>query len=175
MSVKFTFCILILIHSVPRTKLFGFLFMAGALWALCFVITHWTWKGTDFLGSICRTRGRKEKRMVAPLRDKKSLRYATVDLIFSFIDLEPDGCLVADQFRIRTNNFWNHGRRQRKGADPVSGWCPCKKKCTFLRWWSVFSWQGPFNGCHSQQFDRYRNRWWYVLDIIWFLGLSNSW
>ena len=28
--------------------------------------------------------------------------FATVDLIFSFIDLEPDGCLVADQFRIRT-------------------------------------------------------------------------
>jgi hypothetical protein len=29
--------------------------------------------------------------MVAPLRDKKSLRYATVDLIFSFIGLDPDG------------------------------------------------------------------------------------
>jgi hypothetical protein len=26
-------------------------------------------------------------------------------LVFSFIDLEPDGCLVADQLRIRTNNF----------------------------------------------------------------------
>jgi hypothetical protein len=24
---------------------------------------------------------------------------------FSFLDLEPDGCLVADQLRIRTNNF----------------------------------------------------------------------
>jgi len=24
------------------------------------------------------------------------------DLIFSFIDLEPDGCLVADRLRIRT-------------------------------------------------------------------------
>jgi len=43
--------------------------------------------------------------MVASLRDKKSLRFATVDLIFSFIDLEPDGCLVADQFGIRTKTF----------------------------------------------------------------------
>jgi hypothetical protein len=26
-------------------------------------------------------------------------------LYFSFLGLEPDGCLVADQFRIRSNNF----------------------------------------------------------------------
>ena len=25
-----------------------------------------------------------------------------------------------------------------------------QKKCIFLRWWSVFSWQGPFNGCLSR-------------------------
>ena len=31
--------------------------------------------------------------MGASLRDKKSLRYATVDLIFSFLGLEPDGSL----------------------------------------------------------------------------------
>ena len=28
-----------------------------------------------------------------------------------------------------------------------SGWCPCKKKYTFLRWRGIFSWQTPFNGC----------------------------
>jgi hypothetical protein len=33
------------------------------------------------------------------------LRYATVDLNFSSLGLEPDGCLVADQLRIRTNNY----------------------------------------------------------------------
>ena len=52
-------------------------------------------------------------------------------LNFSFIDLEPDGCLVADQLRIRTDNLWNHGRRQRKGADPVTGWCPGKINALF--------------------------------------------
>jgi hypothetical protein len=44
--------------------------------------------------------------MDASLRDKKSLRYATVDFNFlSSLGLEPVGCLVADQFRIRTNNY----------------------------------------------------------------------
>ena len=46
------------------------------------ITTHWTWQGTDdFLGSANRTRGRKEKPM---------------QLIISFTDLDPDGCLVAD-------------------------------------------------------------------------------
>jgi hypothetical protein len=58
-----------------------------------------------FWGPITGPGAVKKKRMVASLRDKKSLRYATVDLIFSFLGLEPDGCLVADQFRIRTNNY----------------------------------------------------------------------
>mgnify|MGYP001826378542 CR=1 FL=1 len=29
-----------------------------------------------------------------------------------------------------------------------SGWWPCKKRFTILRRRGVFSWQGPFNGCH---------------------------
>jgi len=33
------------------------------------------------------------------------LRYATVGFIFFTIGLEPDGCLVADQLQIRTENF----------------------------------------------------------------------
>ena len=46
------------------------------------ITTHWTWQGTDdFLGSANRIRGRKEKPM---------------QLIISFTDLDPDGCLVAD-------------------------------------------------------------------------------
>ena len=58
-------------------------YMAGDFRTLYFVTTPWTQQGTDvFLGSNFWTRGRKEKRMVAPLRNKKSLRYATLDLIF---------------------------------------------------------------------------------------------
>ena len=34
-----------------------------------------------------------------------SLHYATVDFTFFLIDLEPDGCLVADQLRLRTQNY----------------------------------------------------------------------
>ena len=61
--------------------------------------------------------------MAASLRDKKSLRYATVDLIFSFLGLEPDGCLVADQFRIRANKL-----SKNPGAGIEKGQC---------RYWSV--------------------------------------
>ena len=60
------------------------------------------------------------------------------DSIFSFIDLEPDGCLVADQFRIRTKTFEITGAVNEMGL--IQLWMmSLQKKCTFLRWWSVFS------------------------------------
>ena len=68
--------------------------------------------------------------MVASLRDKKSLRFATVDLIFSFIDLEPDGCLVADQFRIRTKTFEITGAVNEKGL--IQLWMMSLQKKTVL-------------------------------------------
>jgi transposase len=53
--------------------------------------TPWTWQGTDsFLGSANPTRGRKEKG-----------KWLTI----SFIGLDLDGCLVADQRRVRTTTF----------------------------------------------------------------------
>ena len=57
--------------------------------------------------------------------------YATVDVRFFLIDLEPDGCLVAEQLRIRTKNLWNNGRRPQKGADSVLE-LVLQKKVNFL-------------------------------------------
>ena len=68
--------------------------------------------------------------MVASLRDKKSLRFATVDLIFSFIDLEPDGCLVADQFGIRTKTFEITGAVNEMGL--IQLWMMSLQKKTML-------------------------------------------
>ena len=56
----------------------------------------------DFLGSDEWTRGCKEKRKVASLRDIEGL-YATQPSDFIFLcGLDPDGCLEADQLRIRS-------------------------------------------------------------------------
>ena len=67
------------------------LLMAGPAGALYLVTIYWPWQGTNvFLGSVSRTRGRKE-------------------LAFSFADLEPDGCLVADQLASATSTFENPG------------------------------------------------------------------
>jgi len=77
--------------------------------------------------------------MVAPLRDKKSLRCATVDLMFFFLGLEPDGCLVADQIRIRTKNLRKARVQASKRGSADFGLCPCKKKCSFFCDGEVFS------------------------------------
>jgi hypothetical protein len=53
--------------------------------------------------------------------------YATVDVRFFLIDLEPDGCLVAEQLRIRTKNLRNNGRRPQKGGWFRTGADPAKK------------------------------------------------
>ena len=81
--------------------------------------------------------------MVASLRDKKSLRFATVDLIFSFIDLEPDGCLVADQFRIRTKTFEITGAVNEKGL--IQLWMmSLQKKLYFFAMVKCFLLTGAF-------------------------------
>ena len=49
---------------------------------------------------------------------------------FSFIDLEPDGCLAADQLASATSTFENPGVSGRKVQ--IRLWvCPCKNKCVF--------------------------------------------
>jgi hypothetical protein len=64
------------------------------------ITTHWTWQGTDvFLGSANRTRGLKKKGLlhdeiigVSSLRKRR--------FYFFLNDLDPDGCLVADQRKV---------------------------------------------------------------------------
>ena len=51
-------------------------------------------------------------------------------LVFSFIDLEPDGCLVADQFRIRTKTFEITGAVNEKGL--IQLWMMSLQKKTVL-------------------------------------------
>ena len=60
-------------------------------------------------------------------------------LYFSFLGLEPDGCLVADQFRIRTKTFENAGAGKEKGLIRLLDDVPAKKNVLFLRWCGVFS------------------------------------
>ena len=59
---------------------------------------------------------------------KKDGCCATVDLNFSSIDLEPDGCLVADQLRVRTKKFEITGAGTEKELTPLLEDVPAKKK-----------------------------------------------
>ena len=69
--------------------------------------------------------------------------FATVDLIFSFIDLEPDGCLVADQFRIRTKTFEITGAVNEKGL--IQLWMmSLQKKLYFFAMVKCFLLTGAF-------------------------------
>ena len=52
-------------------------------------------------------------------------------LYFSFLGLEPDGCLVADQFRIRTKTFENAGAGKEKGLIRLLDDVPAKKNVLF--------------------------------------------
>ena len=60
-------------------------------------------------------------------------------LALSFIDLEPDGCLVADRSRIRTKKFEITGAGTEEGRIPLLEDVPAKKIVAFLRWRGVFS------------------------------------
>ncbi len=74
---------------------------------------------------------------------KKDGCSATVDLIFSFIDLEPDGCLVADQFRIRTETFEITGAVNEKGL--IQLWMmSLQKKLYFFAMVECFFLTGAF-------------------------------
>ena len=102
-----------------------------------------------FSGVRLTDQGPQRKRMVASLRDNEDLSASQPSIFtFSFTGLDPDGCLVADRIRIRTNKFWKPGCRQRQGTDLVLDDVPAKKD-PFLRWRSVSFWQGHFNGCHK--------------------------
>ena len=102
--------------------------------------TTWTWQGTDFfLGSAMRVRACVYKITRHHNNGK----------------LDPDGCLVADQISIWTHEIWKIGRRKRvecSGAQQRK--FTLQKKEMHLRWRSVFSWPGPFNGCHNVQFSK---------------------
>ena len=76
---------------------------------------------------------------VASLRDNEDL-LATQPLILFFLnDLDPDGCLVADQLRIRTKTLESTGADNKKGLH--SNWILTLQKndIIILRWRSVFS------------------------------------
>ena len=104
--------------------------MAGLGGALYLVTIHWPWQGTNvFLGSVARTRGRKE--------------------IYFFFHWPWTWWVPGSRsISIRNHYFWKSGRRQSKGANPTLGFVPAKIN-VFLRWISILYWQGPFNGCHN--------------------------
>ena len=104
------------------------LLMAGPAGALYLVTIHWPWQGTNvFLGSVSRTRGRKE---------------------ISFFFHRPRTWWVpgSRSISIRNQYFWKSWRRRSKGANPALCFVPAKMN-SFLRWISILYWQGPFNGC----------------------------
>jgi hypothetical protein len=51
-------------------------------------------------------------------------------LAFSFIDLEPDGCLVADQLASATSALKIRAQAIKR-CKSDSGFCSCKNKCFF--------------------------------------------
>jgi hypothetical protein len=51
---------------------------------------------------------------------------------FFIIGLEPDGCLVADQLRIRTKKFEITGAGTEKELTPLLEDVPAKKNCSFF-------------------------------------------
>ena len=82
--------------------------MVGQQGALDLVTTPWTWQGTDvFLGSVIRTRGRKEKSMVANR------------MVFFF--LWPWSWWVpgSRSIRVRTKTLEKPGAVAQKGHDPL--------------------------------------------------------
>jgi hypothetical protein len=84
-----------------------------------------------FWGPLTGPGAIKEKRMVASLRNRR--------FYFFIIGLEPDGCLVADQLRIRTKKFEITGAGTEKRLTPLLEDVPAKKNVAFLRWRGVFS------------------------------------
>ena len=85
--------------------------------------------------------------------------------LFSSIDLEPDGCLVADQLKLHAKHLKNRVQMNKRGCIRT-GWWPCKKTVFFLRWTDVFYWQGPFNGCQYLESRQ-------ITDIIYDQGVSS--
>ncbi len=69
--------------------------------------------------------------MVSPLRNHQ--------FCFFLNDLDPDGCLAADQLKVRTKTFESTGADKTK--DFLLNWIMTlqNKKHHFLRWRSVFS------------------------------------
>jgi hypothetical protein len=85
-----------------------------------------------FSGVRFPDQGPQRKRMVAPLRDNEDLSASQPSIFtLSFTGLDPDGCLVADRIRIRTNKFWKPGCRQRQGTDLILDDVPAKKRSFF--------------------------------------------
>ena len=64
-----------------------------------------------------------------------------------FIRLDPDGCLLADWFKVHKQLFEKPGAGNERAADSDLNFCFCKNAISILRWRGVFCWQQPFNGC----------------------------
>ena len=78
-------------------------------------------------------------RKVASLRDNEDLLVMQPLILFFLNDLDPDGCLVADQLRAYTKTIESTGADNKKGL--LLNWILTlqKKRHHFLRWRSVFS------------------------------------
>ena len=61
------------------------------------------------------------------------------DFIFFLNDLDPDGCLVADQLKVQAKILESTGADNKKGSSSELGTDPAKKRHHFLRWRSIFS------------------------------------
>jgi hypothetical protein len=74
---------------------------------------------------------------------RRLLGYATSDSIFFLNDLDPDGCLVADQLRACTKTLESTGADKQKSLIP--NWrLPCKKKTSFFAMEKCFLLTGAF-------------------------------
>jgi len=78
-------------------------------------------------------------RRVAALRDNEGLSATQPPILFFLNDLDPDGCLVADQLRIRTKTLESTGADNKKGLLSIWILTLQKKEQSFLRWRGVFS------------------------------------
>ena len=84
-----------------------------------------------FWGPIAGPGAVKKKGWLLRYELKKLFAAQPSILFFSFFGLEPDGCLVADQIRIRTNNYRKTWVQASKRGSADFELCPCKKTVLF--------------------------------------------
>ena len=97
-----------------------------------------------FSGVRLTDQGPQRKRMVASLRDNEDLSASQPSIFtFSFAGLDPDGCLVADQWKVHTITIENSGADKQKGLIP--NWrLTLQKKTSFFAMERCFLLTGAF-------------------------------